>query len=172
MVTRARSQSAEMTARLESIGASVIHYPTIEVVPPSSWEQVDASIERLQDYDWIVFTSANGVEFFLHRLLEKHSDGLQRLAGRVICAIGPGTARALDLAGAVTHVVARDSKAEGALKAIADHVGGEENIRGLRFLLPRARVGRDTLPVGLRKLDAQVDAVETYQTIKPRIDQT
>ena len=167
LVTRARAQSEDITAQLEALGAAVIHCPTIEVVPPTSWAQLDASIGKIKEYDWIVFTSANGARFFFGRLGEMRSEGVDALAAHVVCAIGPATARAIEAAGAVAHVTASDSKGEGALTAIIDHVGGDESVRGLRFLIPRARVARETLPAGLRRLGAHVDAVETYQTVKP-----
>jgi uroporphyrinogen III methyltransferase/synthase len=169
LVTRARAQSEDITEQLEALGAAVIHCPTIEVVPPSSWAQLDASIGKIREYDWIVFTSANGARFFFRRLGEMRSEGVEALAAHVVCAIGPATARAIEAAGAVAHVTASDSKGEGALTAIIDHVGGDENVRGLRFLIPRARVAREILPAGLRSLGAHVDAVETYQTVKPDV---
>lgn len=169
LVTRPRAQSEEITGLLEALGAAVVHCPTIEVVPPNSWAPLDASIERIREYDWIVFTSANGAQFFFRRLSETRSEGVGVLAPHVVCAIGPATARAVEAAGALAHVIASDSKAEGALTAIIDHVGGEENVRGLRFLIPRARVAREILPSGLRNLGAHVDAVETYQTVKPDV---
>ncbi len=88
----------------------------------------------------------------------------------MICAIGPATARAVEAAGQVAHLTSSDSRGEGALAAIVDYLGGDENIRGLRFLIPRARVAREILPAGLRSLGAHVDAVETYQTVKPDVD--
>ena len=169
LVTRPRDQAEDITAQLEALGAAVIHCPTIEVVPPSSWAALDASIARIEEYDWIVFTSANGAQFFLRRLSEMCSKGVEALARHVICAIGPATARAVEAAGALVHVAASDSKAEGALTAIIDHVGSEQDLKGLRFLIPRARVARETLPEGLRGLGAHVDAVEAYQTVKPDI---
>lgn len=169
LVTRPRAQSEEITAQLEALGAAVIHCPTVEMVPPNSWAPLDASIARIQEYDWIVFTSANGAHFFFRRLSETLSEGVEVLAAHVVCAIGPATARAVEAAGAVAHVTSSDSKAEGALTAIIDHLGGEENVRGLRFLIPRARVAREILPAGLRSLGAHVDAVETYQTVKPDV---
>lgn len=170
LVTRARAQSPDITAQLEALGATVIHCPSIEIATPTSWHQLDASIGRLGEYDWVVFTSANGVEFFFRRLVEIRGDATGALAKHLICAIGPATARALAVAGAAADVVASDSTAEGALKAIIGHVGGGEFVRGLSFLIPRARIARDTLPVGLRRLGARVDAVETYQTIKPSVE--
>lgn len=166
LVTRARAQSEDITAQLEALGATVIHCPTIEVVPPSSWAQLDDSIEKIKEYDWIVFTSANGVRFFFRRLGEIRTEGVEALAAHV-GAIGPATARAIEAAGAVPRLTASDSSGEGALRAIIDHVGGEESVRGLRFLIPQARVARETLPAGLRRLGAYVDAVETYHTVKP-----
>jgi uroporphyrinogen III methyltransferase/synthase len=170
MVTRARAQSAEITTQLEALGANVIHCPTIEVAPPASWAPLDDAIQRLAEYDWVVFTSANGVEFFFDRLRDKGSDGIAALTGHSICAIGPATAGALEAEGTVTTLVASDSRAEGALAAIIDCAGGPQQIRGLSFLIPRARVARDILPDGLRNLGARVDTVETYQTIKPSVE--
>lgn len=170
LVTRARAQSQEITARLEALGANVIHCATIEVVPPTSWKPLDEAISKLESYDWLVFTSANGVHFFFRRLSEIRSDVARAIAERLVCAIGPATASAIEASGAVVHVTASDSKAEGALTAIIDNVGGAENIRGLRFLMPRARVARDILPAALRSLGAHVDAVEAYQTVKPNVD--
>jgi uroporphyrinogen III methyltransferase / synthase len=170
VVTRPRAQSEEITMRLEELGAKVIHCPTIEVAPPPSWAPLDASIRKLADYDWVVFTSANGVEFFFQRLRDTTSEGSPALTGRIICAIGPATAQALDKVGAAVNVVASDSRAEGTVSAIVDYLGGPQRVRGLSFLIPRARVARDVLPSSLRNLGARVDAVETYQTIRPSVE--
>lgn len=167
LVTRARAQSEAITRQLEALGAAVLHCPTIDIVPPNSWSAVDAAIAIIHEYDWIVFTSANGVRFFFRRLVETRSEGIQLLSAHVICAIGPATADAIVAAGAPLHLSASDSTAEGALTAIIDNLGGEHNIPGLRFLIPRARVARETLPAGLRQLGAKVDTVETYQNVKP-----
>ena len=171
LVTRARKQSEEITTQLEALGAAVIHFPTIEVVAPDSWAALDGCIATLDDYDWIVFTSANAVDFFFKRLEALRPESVNRLfAEHVLCAIGPATARAIKACGACADVVASESRAEGALAAIVEHLGGETNVRGLRFLLPRAKVAREALPVGLRSLGGVVDAVETYQTIKPDVE--
>ncbi|HEX5734380.1 MAG TPA: uroporphyrinogen-III synthase [Blastocatellia bacterium] len=165
LVTRARAQSAEITGLLEMAGAAVVHCPTIAFREPDSWAAVDAAIERLDDYDWIVFTSTNGVEFFYRRLSRK------RLPDKIIrCAIGPATAKALETTSGRVDVIARDSKAEGALAAIIERAGGADRIRGLRFLIPRARVAREVLPVKLSALGASVDAVEAYQTVRPETE--
>ena len=171
LVTRARTQSEDITTQLEAFGATVIHFPTIEFAPPDHWAPLDDALERIDEYDWLVFTSANGASFFFGRLRELRLPRIiDPLAGCVICAIGPATARAIEAAGAAVQVVASDSKAEGALTAIIQYAGGEENVRKLRFLIPRARVAREALPNGLRKLGAHVETVEAYQTVRPDLD--
>jgi uroporphyrinogen III methyltransferase/synthase len=170
MLTRAPAQSAEMTAMLERLGATVIHCPTIEIAEPTSWEALDGAIGRLESYDWLIFTSANGVEFFFRRLSEKRGDGLSALSRLQTCAVGPATARAIASAGGRVDLTARESKAEGVLAALIEMVGGEEKIAGQKFLLPRAHVAREVLPAELVRCGAQVDAVETYQTICPEVD--
>ena len=111
LITRARAQSAQTTARLESLGASVIYCPTIEIAPPTSWTALDASIKELEEYDWIVFTSANAVEFFFSRLWQIRDDGARTLGNLVCCAIGPATAEALETKGVVALVIASESRA-------------------------------------------------------------
>jgi len=170
MLTRPPAQSAEMAARLEILGATVIHCPTIQIAEPSSWEALDAAIDRIEKYDWLIFTSTNGVEFFFRRLAEKRDDGLNAVSHLRTCAVGPATARALALAGGRAEITARESKSEGMLRAIIEAVGGEEKLNGQRFLLPRARVAREILPVELTRHGAEVDAVEAYQTIRPDVD--
>lgn len=170
LVTRALKQSEDITKQLQAVGATVVHCPTIEVLPPNSWASLDGSIRRIKEYDWVVFTSANGVRFFFDRLTEIEPGALDALTSAVVCAIGPVTARQLHASGAVAQVTASDSKAEGALRAIVDHLGGEQKLKGLRFLIPRAKLAREVLPESLRKLGARVDAVETYQTVKPELD--
>ena len=170
MVTRARGQSGEMTALLENLGATVIQCPTIEIREPDSWDGLDRSLAGLEEYDWIVFTSANGADFFFRRLSEKRADALSTLKRNVVCAIGPLTARAVETAGARVDLVVGDSKAEGAIAAIIELLGGEERVRGLRFLIPRAKVARELLPARLSELGAKVDVVEVYRTVKPDID--
>jgi uroporphyrinogen III methyltransferase / synthase len=170
MLTRAPAQSADMAAQLEALGATVIHCPTIEIVEPSRWAALDAAISRLEHYQWLIFTSANGVEFFFRRLAQRRGDGLNIVAGLQTCAVGPATARAIASVGGRVDLTAREAKAEGVLAAIIEAAGGEEKIAGLRFLLPRARVAREFLPAELRRRGAHVDAVEAYQTIRPDIN--
>ena len=170
LITRARAQSVEMTMRLEQLGATVIHCPTIEIAEPVSWAALDAAIGELATYNWLVFTSANGAEFFFRRLGQKRRNYAASMSNLVICAIGPATAKAIERSEIRVDVVAEDSKAEGALAAIVEHAGGKDKIRGLRFLIPRARIAREVLPVELTNLGAYVNAVEAYTTARPDVN--
>jgi uroporphyrinogen III methyltransferase/synthase len=170
LVTRPLTQSSGITCLLEEQGAIVVHCATIEITPPSSWEEIDQAITTIESYDWLVFTSANGAQFFFDRFAEVPDRAFQPPPHLSICAIGPVTAKAIEAAGARVDLVARESTAEGVLREIIERVGSEVAIRGLRFLLPGARLARDFLPVELRRLGAQVDAVEAYQTVKPSVD--
>lgn len=168
LLTRAQGQSMETATQLERFGANVVYCPAIEFVEPDTWQPLDAAIDSLADYNWIIFTSANGVRFFVGRLQVRGLivDSLEKLT---VCAIGPATSRALEESGISASLVVRDSKAEGALVEIIDHVR-KPRLEGLRFLVPRAKVAREFLPDKLRRLGARVDAVEAYQTIKPESD--
>ena len=170
LVTRTKAQSEAITTQLESLGATVVHCPTIEIVPPSSWEPLDAAIARIDEYDWLVFTSSNAVRYFFTRFNASRDKKDIALGPQQICAIGPATATAITDEGAFVHVAAADSVGEGALQAMIEAAGGDQNLKGLRILLPRARAAREFLPTALRDLGARVDAVEAYQTIKPKTD--
>ncbi len=162
LITRARDQSAEFAGQLRDLGAEVIEFPTIEIVPPASWEGLDRAFDRMNSYDWIIFTSANGVEFFWKRLNEKGKDqGL--LSALKVCAIGPGTARQLKESRIAVDYTPKEFVAEAILKGFE-----EMAVKGRRILLARAKVARDVLPEGLRKMGAEVDVVEVYQTAKPK----
>jgi uroporphyrinogen III methyltransferase/synthase len=166
IITRQKDRAAEMAMILEQAGATVIYCPTIKTVPPDSWSGLDKAIYRISSYDWIVFTSANGVQFFNQRLSEL-GIGISILNSLISCAIGPATAAALQSSGARVDITAADSRAEGVLEAIISHIGSVDSVRGLRFLIPRAQVARELIPTVLRKLGATVDAVDAYRTIKP-----
>ena len=162
LITRARDQAGQFSTLLRRLGAEVIEFPTIEVVPPLHWEGLDRAVVQLASYDWIIFTSANGVKFFWERLKEKgkEDDFPSRLK---VCAIGPATAKQLEEKGIGIDYMPKEYVAEAILEGFERMA-----IRGKRILLARARVARDVLPGGLRKAGARVDVVETYRTIKPR----
>lgn len=158
LVTRAREQSSELRKALENLGARCMEFPTISIVPPASWDRLDAAIACLEGYDWVVFTSINGVRFFMERLWAAGRD-VRALAGCRLAAIGPKTAEALEQRGLRLDVVPAEYRAEALLEAL-----GETAVQGRRFLLPRAAQARDVLPETLRRWGAQVDVVPAYET--------
>ena len=161
LITRAREQSGDFATRLKKLGAEVIEFPTIEIVPPIRWKELDRAIDQLKSYDWIIFTSANGVNFFWQRLREKGKPN--RLPSSLkVCAIGPATANQLKERRVSVHHVPKEFIAESILEGL-----GRMAIKGKRILLARAKKARDILPKGLRKMGAEVDVVEVYRTVKP-----
>lgn len=170
LVTRPAAQSGELTLQLEGLGATVLHCPTIEIAPPMHWNDLDRAIQGVDAYDWLVFTSSNGAAGFFTRFEEICQQPFQKAGSQLICAIGPATARTIESAGAHPDLVVKDSRAEGVLCEIVQHVGSEDAIRGLSFLVPSARNARAYLPVELRRLGGTVDVVEAYQTLRPEVD--
>ncbi|MCS7078798.1 MAG: uroporphyrinogen-III synthase [Chloracidobacterium sp.] len=178
LITRAAHQAAAFVALLEQYGAQVTALPTIAVTEPTSWEALDGALCRLREqaagmtrhYDWLFFTSANGVAFFLKRL-HAHGDDPRRLTQSVrICAIGKGTAKAARDAGFEVALIPTRFNAEGVVESFLTlHEG---RVAGLRVLLPRARVAREVLPTALAALGVHLDVVEAYQTVRGDFDPT
>jgi len=161
VVTRPRDQAAELVSRLEGLGAAVIEFPTIEIRPADDYRLLDAALAELHSYDWVIFTSANGVRFFRERA-ELRGVALGGYSGRV-CAIGPATRRAVESIGWAVELMPQEYVAESLVSAFA----GQE-LAGKRILLPRAAVARDVVPVELGRLGARVDVVEAYRTAVPK----
>lgn len=166
MVTRAASQAGEFVAELESYGAKVIICPTIEIAEPDSYERLDEAIDHLYGYDWLIFTSANAIEFFLRRL-NARGVKVEELDEIKVCAIGQASADKLRDAHVHVDVIPSQSKAEGVFAALSEYVGGVEQLHGLNILLPRAAVGRDYLPKALEEAGARVDVITAYRTVVP-----
>jgi len=161
VVTRARGQGEALSAKLRALGAAVIELPTIEIQPALDYEPLDRAILDLGSYDWLIFTSANGVRFFLERL-DRSAVDLRALRAR-ICAIGPSTRAAIEALHLKVDVMGREYVAEGLLEALAAH-----DLQGRRILLPRAAVARDLVPTELVRRGALVDVVEAYRTATPQ----
>jgi uroporphyrinogen III methyltransferase/synthase len=160
LITRAREQASVFARRLEAAGAEVIEFPTIQIVPPDSWDALDAAIGRLRDYQWLIFTSANGIRFFWERMRHAERD-VRDLHGIRICAIGPATAAALLERGVRADVVPGEFRAEALVEAL-----GGQPMRGARILLARATEARAVLPDELTRLGATVDVAPAYRTVK------
>ena len=161
VVTRAREQASDFLVRLNELGAACIEFPTIEVVPPPSWDALDGAIMRLERYQWVLFTSVNGVKFFFERLNALGMD-VREMTDLKVGAIGPKTAHAIEQKGIKPDLVPGEYRAEAIVTGMK-----EEEVKGSRILLPRATKARDVLPIELVNRGAIVDEVPAYQTIKP-----
>jgi uroporphyrinogen III methyltransferase / synthase len=166
VVTRAASQAGSFIAALENYGASVISCPAIEIAEPESYERLDEAIEHLYGYDWLIFTSANGVEYFLRRL-QTRGVGVEELDELKVCAIGDATADKLREAHVHVDLIPSQAKAEGVFAALSEFAGGSDCLNGLNILIPRAAAGRDYLPKSLEEAGARVDVVTAYRTLLP-----
>lgn len=159
VITRPERQADDLAGRLAAQGARPIIFPTIRIIPPSDWRGLDRAIDQLESYQWLIFTSANGVHFFFERLGQKARD-VRDLKGIKICCIGPATARQIEERGIRVDLVPEKFIAEGILESFA-----AMDLKGQKMLIPRASVARDILPENLRKKGAEVDVVAAYQTV-------
>jgi uroporphyrinogen III methyltransferase / synthase len=150
IVTRAADQVEDFSARLRDLGAEPIELPIIELI------RTEAELPPLEQYDWIVFTSVNAVQFFIESVRD-----LRAIRGR-ICAIGPATAAALYAARLVPDLVPQDSVSEGVAAAFAGC-----DLRGKKVLLPRAASARDVIPQALTAAGAHLDIVDLYRNVIP-----
>lgn len=160
VVTRARAQAGELSVRLEGLGAEVREFPTIEVRSPEDYGPLDSAIADLDSFDWLVFTSVNGVDAFLERL-RRHRLDLRAVPREArVAAIGPATAEALEKAGLRVDVVPEEFRAEALIAAIKG-----PSLSGKRVLIPRAKVAREVLPEKLREAGADVVVPAAYETV-------
>lgn len=158
VVTRAREQASGLAAMLTELGADVVQFPTIDIRPLDDYAAVDAAIARLQTYQWLVFTSVNGVKWFWRRLAAAGRDS-RALHGLKIAAIGPATADALGERGVSPDFIPKKYVAEGVVEGML-----ALGVAGQRILLPRAREAREVLPDELRAAGATVDVLPVYET--------
>ena len=158
--TRPKGQADALSFRLKALGANVIELPTIEIGPAADYGPLDRAIGDLASYDWLIFTSANGVRCFVERLDASAAD-LRALRAK-ICAIGPATRAAIEALHLKVDLMGREYVAEGLLEAFSRH-----HLAGTRVLLPRAAVARDLVPEELARRGARVDVVEAYRTVTP-----
>ena len=161
VVTRARAQASDFLAGLTELGAECIEFPTIEIIPPRAWKEMDQSILSLDLYQWLLFTSVNGVKSFFERL-EALGKDVRELRGIKIGAIGPKTAQAVRDKGINPDLVPDEYRAEAVVEAFK-----KQELERIRILLPRAAEAREVLPEQLTKMGALVDVVEAYRTVRP-----
>ena len=158
LVARPLSQAASVVSKLIELGAQPILAPTIEILPPVDWQDVDRVLTRVHEIDWIVFTSVNGVQYFLDRLWNTGGDA-RRLARAKLAAIGDGTADALTKFYMRADLIPEEFRAEALAEALKPHVTGK------RVLWVRASRGRDVLPTELRAAGADLEEVVVYRNL-------
>lgn len=163
VITRAEEQADTLADLLEQVGARVICFPTIEIGPPRSYGKLDSALRRLQDYDYLVFTSVNGVNAFVSRMqFLKIKRAL--LCGVTIAALGEMTAQSLRMYGLTPGIV----PAVFTSRHLADAFRGEQ-MRGKKVLLVRSDIAGDLLPRALKKMGASIEEVSGYRIRKPRV---
>ena len=161
LVTRARTQASKLSSSLTAQGAQVIEVPTIEFEDPDDPSLMAAAIAKIESYDWLIFTSPNGVERFFVALNEAGKDA-RALAKAKLAAIGPATGQALALGGIKPDVMAKTFVAEGLLESLKG-----ESLAGKEVLLPRAQEAREVLPETIRSWGADLTVVPAYKTVPP-----
>jgi uroporphyrinogen-III synthase len=162
-------KSGSLVAGLESLGADVLVFPVILIKAIDDKRALDAALDAMHQYAWIIFTSVYGVRFFLNRM-EERGIAKERVADRQICAVGPGTAAALETKGIRVSLIPREYMAGGIVAALEERHGGMDRLAGVRILLPRARDARDTLPNALDAAGVRVDLVACYENLLPEIE--
>jgi uroporphyrinogen III methyltransferase/synthase len=159
VVTRTREQASELVDRFTDLGAECLEFPTIRTVPPVDLSEMDQAIQHIEDYNWIIFTSPNGVRYFFNRIKMLNLD-LRILKGIQVGVIGPATARVLAEYHLRADLIPKKYQAEYLLEALS-HLP----LTNQKILIPRATQARDVLPEGLKKMGAEVSVVPAYQTL-------
>jgi uroporphyrinogen III methyltransferase / synthase len=160
LVTRPKHQAADLVDRLEAMGAEAIEAPMIRIVPPEDFGPLDEACAHAGDYDWIVFSSANGVDAFVDRLMAGPND-LRALKGVRLCVVGPATGGRLSRFGLKVDLTPAEYRAETIVRALVD----AGDLQGKKILLPHADIGRDVVAEELRKQGAEVTEVIAYRTL-------
>jgi uroporphyrinogen-III synthase len=161
LVGRARHQASALSSELRRLGATVIEIPFIEIRKPRSFQALDSALQKINEYDWLILTSVNGVEALWTRMgkLHLHKRMLKHLR---VAAIGPATKKAIEQGGIKVDVVPKEYVAESVVRSL------RRRVKGKRVLLVRAKVARDVIPRELREAGARVDVVEAYETVVPQ----
>lgn len=158
VITRARAQASDLVSQLNHLGVHCIEIPTIQIMPPEDITPLKAAIQNIKHYQWVVFTSVNGVKFFFDTLFNMKKD--VRILGRLkFACIGPVTKDRLSDHGIISDILPDTYRAESVAEAFSD-----QDLHNKKVLLPRARVARTILPEELKKMGASVDEVAAYET--------
>jgi uroporphyrinogen III methyltransferase/synthase len=160
VVTRAREQAMELVDRIEELGAQAIEGAAVRIAAVADTAALDEAVATASNFDWLVFTSQNGVDHFMRRVMEGPGD-VRSLKGPRICAVGPATADKLARYGLKVDVVPREHRAERAVEAMRAHA----ELKGAKVLFPRSEIAREVLADDLRKAGALVTDLVAYRTL-------
>ena len=164
LVTREHTEGFEP---LEELGAEIVEFHTIRIVPPDDWSELDRAIEKIDSYNWLVLTSVNGVKFFFRRLIDRDRD-IRDLKGVKICAIGTKTAVEINKHGIKVDLIPKQFNAEGLVDAFMKE-NNSETLDGLKILLPRAQDARAVFPDKVKEFGGEIDVFTAYKTEKPAV---
>ncbi len=167
VVTRTRSQASSLVEKLEAQGADVIEIPTIKILPPDDKQEFVEGVSQVHTYDWIVFTSPNGVERFFEAFFTAYADA-RSLGGAKIAAVGPSTAEKINSYRFATDLMPDTYVAESLVQTFADN----ESMEHLTVLWVRGSEARDVVSKGLTALGAIVDECISYKTVAENEDPT
>ena len=161
VVTRAAAQAEGLVDSLEALGARVVRLPAIRIEPPADQRALQRAVQSAGEYEWVIFTSANGVDFFKTAAEDMGVDAKGALASARLCCVGPATASAIEALGLTVEIVPETHRAE----AVVDILSARTSLRGTRVLIPTVAEARPVLRDGLRELGAEVDTVTAYRTL-------
>lgn len=167
LLTRSREQGEEMCKKLERLGAEVVEFPTIRIVPPKNYSQLDKAIAKIEDYNWIIFTSQNAIDFFFNRFKMKNKT-FKTLKKRKIGVIGPATGKKVKNYGLKVGLLPKRYTTEGIVEEFQTMMPERDKFSRLNILLPRADIATPLLPERLSKLGAKVTQVVAYRTVKEK----
>lgn len=160
--TRSRHQASMLTQSLTELGAEVIEFPTIDIKFTTDGKDLQEAIDRIHNYDWLIFTSVNSVQAFLKSLLKKYSD--IRILGNIkIAGIGAGSSKAITSYHITPDIIAKNSVAEGLIAELES----ADLWKNKQVLIPRADKARDILPETLTSWGAKIDIITVYKTVRP-----
>ncbi len=165
VITRTREKGEALMDKLEELGAQVLEFPVIEIKEPSDISSMDKAIKKLNEFDWLIFTSTYGVDFFFNRLACVHKKDARALNGIKVACVGPGTEQALNKRGVFSDLIPKHFETEAISREFRKRFG---NLNGKNVLLLRTNIAPPELDLNLKKLGAHVTRVTAYQTHLPK----
>ena len=165
LVTRSRTQASNLSKQLRELGADVVELPTIDIIPVKDLSNLDASIQQISRYDWLIFTSTNGVGIFMDHLLSNGKDG-RSIAGCKIAVVGEETASELKKYGLLPDLKPLKFTTDSLIDAFSE-IG---ELKSSKILMPTSEIANTKLPEFLKSQGAEVEVIGVYQNVLPTYD--